>query len=70
MIDVDFNDAGVDTIVNLNSVLIGELNQELVLDVLKKIHKEAHYLAHKRFSEWDEYDLSNFRSLTRKASLL
>jgi len=46
------------------------LTQEKVWEVLQKVGKLYHYLAHKEFKTWDGYDLSNYNSIVAKASIL
>ncbi|MFT6125821.1 MAG: hypothetical protein ACJAVA_000263 [Flavobacteriaceae bacterium] len=48
---------------NLENISQGE-----VLNVLEKVGKLHHYLAHKPTELWDKYDLSNYKSLIRKAN--
>lgn len=38
-----------------------------VYDTLRQLGQETHYLMEKPIAEWDEYDHSNYRSLSRKA---
>lgn len=56
------------TIHHLEEQLKAQLtySQDEVNAFFNKTQNEAHYLAHKPVEQWDEYDLSNYRSLMFK----
>ena len=54
---------------NENKLPDGFHNQEDINQFFSDSYNELHYLNEKPVKDWDEYDLSNFKSLVRKATV-